>query len=161
MKSVLREKITALVALALIALTLSTTSCRHKVDTTNPVVVKAVTLSNAEKTVNTIAHGILAADQTIDQIKLQEPDYYAAVSPKLKIVAQLNETANQCIVTSVNGGICDWQTEVATIAKFIGDPNSLTTFGFKNPDTQKKVQLGLAILISGIQMAAQFQKGVQ
>lgn len=136
------------------------TGCHPKVDTTNPAVIKAVTLSNAEKTVNTIAHGLLAADQTLDSIKITEADYYASVSPKLKTLAKLNEVANQCIITTVSGGSCDWKQAVSNIAIEAGKSENLTSFGFKNPQTQEKVQLGFTVLVSGINMAVQFQQSV-
>lgn len=131
--------------------------CRH-VNNSNPIVVKAATLANAEKTVNTIAHGLLAADQTIDALQATEPDYYAAVQPKLKTLARLNEVANQCIVTALNGGTCNWQAAVVAIATEAGKPDNLTTFGFKNPNSQKIAQTGFIALIAGINMAIQFQQ---
>lgn len=135
-----------------------TPGCRHNVQSTNPVVIQAVTLSDAEKTVNTIAHGLLAADQTIDSLQTSEPDYYATVQPKLKATAKLNEVANQCIVTSLNGGKCDWQTAIINIATEAGKPENLTNFGFKDDKTKQKVQLGFAVLTTGINMAIQFQQ---
>jgi|SRR5690348_13291896 len=137
-----------------------TPGCRQTVTSTNPVVIRAVTLSDAEKTVNTIAHGVLAADQTLDSLQSSEPDYYTVVQPKLKAIAKLNEVANQCIVTSLNGGTCDWQTAVINIATEAGKPDNLTNFGFKDPQTKQKVQLGFTVLITGINMAVQFQHRV-
>lgn len=131
--------------------------CQHKTET-NPVVIQAVTLANAEKVVNTVAHGVLAADGVLDQIQAQEPDYYKAVEPKLKAIAGLNESANQCIVTAVKGGSCDWKLAVIALAKGAGQPSSLTAFGFKNPSSQQKVEVGLAGLIAGLNMAIQFEQ---
>lgn len=139
-------------------ISLSTLGCHPKVDTTNPVVIQAVTLNDAEKTVNTISHGLLAAKQTVSSLETTEPSYYNIITPKLTTIASLNETANQCIITAVTGGKCDWQTAVINIAKQTGDPTTLTAFGFKNPNTQKQVQIGFATLIAGINIAIQFQQ---
>lgn len=154
-----RHLINTLMAVAIAAnLALALTSCRHSVQSTNPVVIQVASEVNAEKVVNTIAHGLLAADQTIDSVQTEDPGYYAAAQPKLKLLRDLNESANQCLINAFNGGTCDWKTAVVTIAQKAGDPNALTAFGFKNPATQKKVQEGFKLLTAGINLAVQFQK---
>lgn len=139
----------------------ATIGCRHTVQSTNPAVIQAATLNDAEKIVSTVAHGLLAARQTLDSLEATEPDYYRAVLPKIQVLAKLNEKANQCILADLSGGVCDWQQAVAQIAQGVSDPTALTAFGFKNPKSQQIVQLGFAGLLAGINLAVEFRQRTQ
>ena len=139
---------------------LAVTGCHHKVDSTNPAVIKAVGLYDARKTINSVAHGLKAANDTVQSVSASEPDeyaaYYAFVHPKLVELAKLNDQADDCVTQAENGGTCDWRNAVAIIAQKAGDPHALATFGFKNKNTQRDVQLGFAALVTSIQLAQQF-----
>lgn len=134
----------------------SLTSCRH-VNSNNPAVIKAVTLLDAEDTVNTISHGLAAANGTLETLQATEPDYYEYAHPKLVQIAELNEKANAAIVAAKNGDTSvDWKSKVTAVGKVVADPASLVTFGFKNPRSQQIVQDSFGILIGGISLAASY-----
>lgn len=134
--------------------------CHHTVNSSNPAVVSAVTLLDAENTVNTIAHGLQTANGTLKSLQSIEPDYYAYAHPKLVQIAQLNEKANQAILAAKNGNTTvDWKSAVIAIGSVATDPQSLVVFGFKNQSSQTIVQTSFAALLAGIAAAQQFGGG--
>lgn len=129
----------------------------HKVNSNNPAVIQEASLLNARKTVNAVAHGIKAANDTVDGLATNEPAYFSFVHPKLVVLAQLTAQADLCVTTAESGGTCDWKTEIVNIAQAVANnPAALTTFGFKNPKSQQTAQLGFKALADAIQLAAQF-----
>lgn len=146
-----------IVILLAISLATVTTGCRHNVNTNNPKVIKVVTLLDAENTVNTISHGLQAANGTLKNMRVSEPEYYADIHPKFVEIARVNELANQKILAAKRGDAnVDWKSAVIAVAQVAGDPQSLTSFGFKNPKSKETMELSLATLITGLQLAQQF-----
>lgn len=136
---------------------LGCSGCIHSTTSTNPAVIRAVTLLDAENTVNTIAHGLQEANGTLKNLQPTEPDYYAFAHPKLVALAQANENANQAILKANAGDqTVNWKSAVFDVSAVAGDTKTLTAFGFKNPKTQQLVQLGFATLSTALSAASQF-----
>ena len=121
--------------------------CRH-VNSSNPAVISAVTLNNAAKACQTVATGLADADAVLDKIQAQEPDYYAHAKPLLQRIAKANDTAIVAVSAALAGDAkVDWRSAMLAVSTAVAS-SDLTTFGFKNPQTQQLVQVGFATLIS-------------
>lgn len=143
------------IALASVLTVFAVAGCRHSANMSNPKVAIAVTELDASNTTKTITDGLTAADKVLDQIQAQEPDYYAKVRPLLTKIAKANDVASSAIVNAKNGGAADWRGAMSSLGQTVAT-SDLTTFGFKNSTSQKLVQDGFAVLISGLTLAAQF-----
>lgn len=135
---------------------IAATGCIHKVNSSNPAVVKAVNANNAAKVTKTLADAISAANTTVESLQTQEPDYYAKVKPWLVKLAKANDTAVD--------GVTQYQAGTITFAKVspalqsvatIGLELDPTTFGFKNPTSQAEVTAGLKLLQAALASVAQ------
>lgn len=147
-----------IISVALLIMATTMTSGCHKTTSTNPAVVRAVTLLDAENTVNAIAHGLQTANGTLAAMRESEPEYYEYAHSRIVAIAFLNDRANADIVAAKNGStLVDWKSSVAAIARSVGDTRSLTAFGFKNAKSQQEAQLGLATLITALGIASQYQ----
>ena len=147
----------------LIAITMTatmTTGCRHNTaNMANPKVAMAVTLLDASNTTVTIADGLTAADKILDALRATEPDYYKRTRPLLVKIAKLNDIASAAIVKAKNGDTnANWRIAMINISQAVAT-SDLTTFGFKNRNSQLAVQDGFAVLISGLTLAGQFGGG--
>lgn len=147
-----------IVGMALMLGVQSLTGCAvHRTTSTNPAVIRVVTLLDAENTVNTIAHGLAAADGTLKSLQAVEPDYYTYAHPKLVQIAFLNDRANASILSARNGNTSvDWKSDVLAVATAAGNTQALTTFGFKSAKSQQIARDGFAILATAIVAAGAF-----
>lgn len=129
---------------------MASTGCHHNVNTSNPQVVFADTLYSAAAVVDETATGLVAANQVVESLKAVEPEYYASVKPKLQKIALANDKAIAAIRAAKAGDTsADWKTAVVAVAN-AAIPTDLTTFGFKNTETQSVVTVGFAGLESAL-----------
>lgn len=141
------KKLKVLTIVALMACVLSLGACRKSVNTSNPAVVQAAALLDAENTCKTLEDGIKTANDAIEKLQAGEPDYYAKVKPLLKKLSAANNTAAQKINTVAGGGSADWKGALIALGTSV-TPADLTTFGFKNSNTQLIVETSFAGLVA-------------
>lgn len=121
--------------------------CRHNVST-NPKVVMTATLLDASNTCVTIEDGLTAANHIVNALETSEPEYYAHVRPLIKKLSAANKTASDTIVKVRNGDTAaDWRGAMLAIGSGI-TPADLTSFGFKNSNTQAIVTAAFATLVA-------------
>lgn len=126
--------------------------CRKSVNNSNPAVVQAVALQDAENTCKTVEDGLLTANRAIEKLQATEPDYYNKVKPLLRKISKLNATASGKIALVASGQSADWKGALIAVSASV-TPSDLTTFGFKNPNTQIIVETsfsGLILALSSI-----------
>ena len=132
--------------------------CQHNVNT-SPRVVFANTILAGAEAVDTVSVGLVAADRLIIKLKPAEPEYYAQIHPRLVKIAQANDRAVAVLKAAEAGdAAADWRAalnEVA-IAAAGTDP---AVFGFKNPNSQAAVKIGLASLQAAIAALSSFNGG--
>lgn len=142
----------------IIATCLGLSGCAiHNPHNSNPAVIKAVTLLDAENTANTIAHGLVAGDSMLNNLRSQEPEFVASAHAKLAEIARLNDQANAAILQAKNGdSAVDWKSTLVAVSKASSDVKTLQAFGFKNSNSQQIVQAGFATLLSALSLAGSF-----
>lgn len=118
--------------------------CRKSVNS-NPAVVQAIGLQDAENSVKAVEDGLKAANDTIESMQTTEPGYYAKLKPILRRISSLNATASRKINGAAQGGSTNWQGALSDVANSI-TPADLTNFGFKNPNSQLAAQAGMTLL---------------
>lgn len=128
------------VAMLMLAVLLFT-GCRYSAQSTNPKVVFAATLYDADVALDDLSISLRAANDGVQKLSATEPEYYSSVHPYLVKIAQANDKAVAAIQATRNGSTtADWQgamVAIVTVASTM-DP---TTFGFKNPTSQASVKL--------------------
>lgn len=132
----------------LYALTLS--GCRHNVNTKNPQVVAVAALGDALSTCQTLEDSLIAANSAVEQIKTQEPEYYAHVKPLLQKISSANTAAAHKIQQAKNDGVTDWRTAFISISTSI-TPTDLTLAGVKNPNSKLIIGTSIAGIVAILQ----------
>jgi hypothetical protein len=122
-------------------------ACRKNVNTSNPQVVQAAALLDAANTCKTLEDGIVAANDAVEKLEASEPEYYAHVKPLLKKLSSANTVASQKINIVAQGGTADWKGALVAVGTSV-TASDLTTFGFKNSDTQLIIQGSFALLVT-------------
>lgn len=138
-------KIKTLLIVTLLACGLCTVSACRKSVNNNPAVVQAMTLQDAENAVKSVEDGLKAANDTVESLQSAEPGYYAKLKPILRRISSLNATASSKINGAAQGNATNWQGALSDVANSI-TPADLTTFGFKNPNSQLAAQAGMTLL---------------
>lgn len=134
------------ILITLMACLLIATGCRKSVNNSNPAVVQAVALQDAENTCKTVEDGLLTANRAIEKLQATEPDYYNHVKPLLRKISKLNATASGKIALVASGQSADWKSSLIAVSASV-TPSDLTTFGFKNANTQLIVETSFSGLI--------------
>jgi hypothetical protein len=133
-------------SLLLPMLLVASLGCRHNAPNAppaSPQVVAIVTLDDAMNICNDVHHTQVNADKAIDALQATEPDYYAHAQPIIKRIRDANDLAVKAILSAERGGTDDWKGAMVALASTI-KPGDLTTFGFKNKDTQTIVSTSIA-----------------
>lgn len=133
----------ALSMMLLSGVMLYTTACRHTVNSKNPQVVAIVAINDAMNICKTVHDGLQNADKTIDALQTQEPDYYSKAQPLLKKIRAANDIAVETLLKAQAGQSVDWKTSMLALSTTVS-AGDLTTFGFKNPNTQLLVSAGVS-----------------
>jgi hypothetical protein len=134
-----------IVLLLTIGLAVVPLSCTRRVSL-NPQVNFANTLLAAADAVDVVATALVAANQVIESLKTQEPDYFNATKPKLVAIAKANDKAIAVIRSAQSGDTSvDWRGAVLAVSTTVANQDQ-ANFGFKNPNTQATVKIGLASL---------------
>lgn len=121
--------------------------CRKNININNPAVVQAAALLDASNTCKTLEEGLLSANNAVEALQAGEPDYYAKVKPLLRKISAANVVAAQKIQLVSQGGTADWRSALIAVGSST-TPADLTSFGFKNPNSQLIVQGGFALLVA-------------
>lgn len=121
-------------------------ACRKNVST-NPAVVQAVVLTDAENTCKLIDDGLKSANAAIEKLQVSEPGYYAHVKPLIRKISAANATASSKVALVAAGGSADWRGALIAVGTSV-TPSDLTTFGFKNSNTQLIVEAAFGGLIA-------------
>lgn len=132
-----------LLLLAILLLPLG--GCRH-VNSSNPAVITAVTLLDADHTCKALEDALTATDHVLDGIATTEPDYYAQVKPLIQRISTTNLAAAHAIQNAKNGGAADWKAALLNVAGSV-DTQQLTATGIKNSVSQKNTAAILASLV--------------
>lgn len=120
--------------------------CQHRVNSNNPKVIFAATLLSAADASDTLATGLVAADQVLDNLRATEPEYYAHTKPILVKIAKANDKAIVAIRAAKNGDTtANWQGALIAVLDAAGK-SDLTAFGFKNPNSQAAARIGFSSL---------------
>lgn len=119
----------------LLALALMTTACRHNVNASNPAVVTVSALVDASNTCKTLENGLTAANQALEKIEMQEPEYYSHVKPLIQKISAANIVAAHKIQAAKNGNPSNWKQSFIAIGTSI-TPADLTAVQVKNPNSQ-------------------------
>lgn len=144
-----------LFAAALCTLLLMVDACRRNVDTKNPQVLRAATLLDASQMCVTIEDGVVAANNILESIQAQEPDYYAHVKPLLQKISSSNVLAVRKIQAFKNGDTsADWRGGLIAVAQSV-NPKDLDAVGIKNANTKAIVQAAMATLVLALEIIPQ------
>lgn len=138
-----------LIAVFMLGVCLCTLSACRKNVSTNPTVVQAVALQDAENTVKSVEDGLNAANDVIENLQTAEPGYYAKIKPILRRLSSLNATASRKLNVVAQGGSADWKGAIVDVGNSITIAD-LTNFGFKNPNSQAAVDAGMELLVGAL-----------
>jgi hypothetical protein len=123
--------------------------CVHNPPNTSPQVVFTQTLLTASEVTVLVSDGLVAANSAFDTLQAQgsiEAANYAKSKAWIKRIARANDKAIAAIRAAQAGDTAvDWRSALLGVsaAAAAEDP---AAYGFKNPDTQAAVKVGLASL---------------
>ena len=154
-------KRTILSIFLILSLVLSPAACRKNLNTTNPQVIQAAALLDAENTCKTLEDGLVAANNAVEGLEAAEPGYYAKVKPLIRRLSAANALASSKIKLVSAGGTADWRGAMIAVGSSVS-PQDLTVFDFKNPGTQSIVSAGFSLLVATLsQIQVKYSGGAQ
>jgi len=128
---------------------LGANGCFHNPPNTSPQVVFTQSLLSASEVTLLVSDGLVATNNTFDKLQEQgsiEAANYAKSKAWVKRIAQANDKAIAAIRTAQAGDTAvDWKAALLGVSAAAANEDP-AAYGFKNPDTQAAVKVGLASL---------------